>query len=717
MPQLQGNNPVNDPDSKPVKNRSQFKPNSSLYQTMKFGLNQPHFVMEVVEGDKISVRVTSDLDTFSLKAPVMTPVRMHKEYFFTPLRAILPKNADLLITNPLSGDDINPRYVNAVVPRSRFSSTVATMVTHFNTAMANAAAASSTRDADMINLAHLIYMVQIMEPILSDGSLLCELGHPLSSTVHFGSKANYETFNLDEVIDAFVRRISEDVQEFTVTFSDLVVSGTQQPTMGAQTKVIVVNTDLNSELADATTWSMRQFLSELRQGRYVLKVSIPSTGGMRSTYDTSHREVRYQFDDSQTNAFSAQNGWPSSISSGEYVSLLRLVAYQLACAQFYTDDAVDYIYSTALWHENMLGLYNYWRAGTFTYPAAMFYPYNGISKQYDSVSGYLIDTCLNSLSDFNLAPTVSSGEVFVYYNAAYNNTNHYKRMCGLGYYTNLFGHTRSLKYRDYFVGSRPHPLAVGGVDVSVSGGSFSVVDVTKNIQIQRFLNQVNRTGRRFKEYVQGIFGVTPMADPHDVIFLGQTTDVIGAEETENTGAAQLTEAQTVTSKLRMNSSRFAFEGSFSEPGIVIGITNFDVIRPYLDATPRTLLHVDRYDMFNPFMQQIGDQPVEGYELHPRAASNDDFSYKLRYSEYKQAFDRAVGGFRRFLPGYAFLNDQGFYARSEHISPEFIRSHETEFDRFYIALVGYSAASYFHFIFRNDAEVQASRPMEAAPSIL
>lgn len=711
MPHLNGNNPANDPNSKPVKNRSAFKPNRSLFQTMKFGLNTPHFAMEAVEGDQVSVRVASDVDTLSLKAPVMCPVKMSKDYFFVTMRALLPKNAELVITNPLSGDDIVADDVNIAQPWSFAYYMLTALATEFNNQQTKAASASDVKEADTYLLRALIKMVQIGEPMCSAGSLLAQLGMNFSKGLQFGMTAVNHRITLDKTIDALCRRLVDDVEQFTFSSNKIDSTGSTPAAVSEYTSVTVVMDQKESD-SFGTTWTFQQFLDFIRQGHCIFEISIPTTGGMRADVDTSRRQLRYTFDPHDTvNPDRDYNAVCRLQSVGRHLNLSRLVAYQLACAQFYTDDAIDYVYSTQLWHENQQALANLGYGSQYTPQGNFFYVWNGTRRQYDCVSGKVMDLVLSQLRSNVYASATISGDVLKVWPADVPN------IARLGYFTNIFGYTRSLKYRDFFCGSRPQPLAVGNVNVSVSSNQFSVVDVTKNIQIQRFLNQVNRVGRRFNEYVKGIFGVKPMPDAHDVIFLGHTTDIIGGEETENTGAAQLTDAQTVTSKFRTNSSRFAFEGSFSEPGILIGITNFDVVRPYTEAIDTVLHSVDRYEMFNPFMQNIGDQDIPQHDLILTLADSP-FGYKLRYAEYKQAFDRAVGGFCEYLPGFCFPQAPGYYFKNSFvINPDFIRSNPAEFDQFYLSLVDYSLAGRFHFLIRQDITVDATRPMEAAPSIL
>lgn len=713
---LQGNNPANDPDRKPVKGRSKFKPNRSLYHTPVFGLNTPHFAMEAIEGDRVSVRVQSDVDTFNLQAPMMSPVKMHKDYFFASLRSVLPLNADKVITNPLSGDDIVAEDVNTVVSLERIQTYVRYCIYWMNDALNKAAGASSLKAADSYLLALLTFIVRFVEPIFSDGSLLSHLGCNLGSVLSFYNRSDGSLVTLDEFVEILTQRLVRDLEYVSVVTSYQQDAGQYNPVMNRDSFELYPG--MSSVRNSYSRANMRRFLEEVRQGVLPSEVLFDNIV-LNADADTNQRGLLIDTGDPTSIPFI--NSWLAP--SEKFLNYGRCVAYQLSSAQFYTDDAVDFVYDAHTWHDNMNSIYVRALNGN-NVGSPLRYRWNGIYCDYDSVSGAVVDEVLNLMSNIGTyngfaTSIVDAGGsdigvdffgtytfgVQIYYFAAY--------------IVNLFGFTRSLKFRDYFVGSKPHPLAVGDVNVQVAAGEFSVVDVTKKIQFQRFFNQVNRIGRRLTQYVEGIFGVTPAHDPRDVVFLGTASDVIGAEETDNTGSAQLSEPQTTTSKLRMDSSRFAFEGSFAEPGYMIGITRFDVVRPYLNGADRSFFHVDRFDMFNPYLQQIGDQSVFGQEL--TFAQDTDFAYQLRYMEYRQSVDRAAGGFRSFLPGYAFLNDdfatRSIFSPSLEISPDFIRSRPSEFDRFYVSLTHYSLAGYFHFIVRNDIAVDADRPMEAAPSIL
>lgn len=699
-------NPANDPDRKPVKSRSSFKPNRSLYTTHKFGLNSPILGFETTEGDRVSIRVKTDLDTLNMVAPVMTPLRMSKDYFFAPLRAILPHNAELLITNPLTGQDINPDNVNTIIGKGSLNNYIISLRSNINSNISNASVAADGQTSAKHLIRALVAALAYGDPILSTGSLFQNLGCS-TPVLMYWSDSNDPAFKGNRSWDSYVEKLCDTilahVESFQVnyaTFSTTAGNPVTTPYPDV-TNVVTVDCRLGSEEAiDGTSKriSFRRFLEEVRQGMMVYQVQDPIL-----------------LDDDPNTAFTVtmSDGSPVVLqyqSCQEDINVARLVAYQLACASFYTDDAVDYVYSCKLWHQNMRSCAFYALSGSMSY---FQYMLNGVIQEYDSVSGYVLSGMIMQATEkFQAASTIADGLI-------YSPTYYRQAFWFQAYINNLFGYTRSLKFRDYFCGSKKRPMAVGDVNVTVTSGSFSVVDVTKNIQMQRFLNQVNRVGRKFNEYVQGIFGVTPAKDPSEVIFLGNTSEYIGSEETNNTGSDMMSEAQTTRSKMRRSSSQFAFEGQFNEPGVVIGIVNFDVARPYTTATDRAFFHHDRFDMFNPYLQHIGDQEVKGAEIILTQANN--VGYQLRYAEYKQSHDVAAGGFIGFLPGYAFLNDPvtlRSYEQSDIIlSPDFIRARPTELDKFYNVMSHYSEAGYFHFICRHDISIDAVRPMEAAPSIL
>lgn len=385
--------------------------------------------------------------------------------------------------------------------------------------------------------------------------------------------------------------------------------------------------------------------------------------------------------------------------------IARLWAYQIVCAHFYSNDKIDFVYSADLFRQSIFSLF-----GSFNQDSNFVksFIYNGQSVQYDYLSAsYFHDFVSNATA-----------------------CNSFQCLFVLRYLNALFSYRRSLKYEDYFTGARPRPLAIGGdnmpVQISVANNSVSVVDVTRSIQAQKFLNQVNRVGRKFSNYLAGLFGKAPQEDWHDPKFLASMKETIYGQETRNTGEAQFAQVNNITSNLRCDSNNIEVTAEFDRQCIMLGLVSFDIVRYYDNATVRDTLIKDRYDMFNPYMQYIGDQALYTKELDRRIADsavlNTPFGYSTRYLDLKTSFPRACGAFAtNKLPSWLFkASDIYLLGNGEqftHINPDYIRSYPAELDDYFLNGVGTAGADYFHFILLVRNNITALRPMAVNPQIL
>lgn len=142
----------------------------------------------------------------------------------------------------------------------------------------------------------------------------------------------------------------------------------------------------------------------------------------------------------------------------------------------------------------------------------------------------------------------------------------------------------------------------------------------------------------------------------------------------------------------------------------------------MQTKDRFYFHKDRFDMFNPMLQYLGDQPVYQRERTDMEKNSDIFGYQSRNGEYKQRYNVLSGAFMDILTSWVFCTDNVYGAQPDPAlalvqSPEFIRSHEYEFDRYFSALAGPSLGHRFHFILVFNNDCQSLRPMEISPGIL
>lgn len=690
MPEISKGNSQNYVDPKEVRTRSKFDLSYRLFQTQRFGDITPHFVLETVPGDHIEQRCEHSLRSYTLKEPLLQDIELRKDYFFIANEALLPNTWPLIYTAPVLGDDIDADQANTVIDTlgSYIISALAGWATYLTTIYNDGVNNNPTPSYSAEQALTFVFRyLSYLELFFSRGSLLANLGCNLSDCFKFdvnGGTAFDNAGGFDQFYDAMINDIVKKVDYFlfydisTSSSNYVLVNGSPTPAMGDK------------------YWTLREYLEYIRDNG----VPLIGTVGLHAGYTYYWPSPATTFD------WSSAGSVKCEIIQDLPLNYARCAAYNIVCAHFYTNDKIDYVYSAEMYRNYLSSLMLEMGMSPQTYTM------NGSTYFYDYLSGIHVSSIFNALGAID--PTTSDS----WY------------LPRMAYLLAIFGMKHSLRYYDYFSGSRSYPLAVGNVDIQVnSNNAVSAVDVTRNIQLQRFLNNVNRSGRRFSEYIKGLFGVSVAPDWHNPMFLAQTVDNVFGAEVENTASNQFDPDTPIpiTSNLRSNASRYAFSYDADRPGIVLGVTYYDIVRSYINSTERQFFHVNRFDMFNPYQQFIGDQEVYQSEICPVPVNfgydltDNPFGYQMRHMEYKQRYCQAVGGFGAgTLPGLAFHADDGYIRRvwrGMHIGPSFIRSRNSELDRFYIALSGWSLATYFHFIVDNKNNTEASRPMAYAPSIL
>ncbi len=637
--------------AKAPRNRSNFDLSHHHLTTLRFGEVAPFFNLEAVNNDKITLRSQHDLSTFTLKSPILSNIRLRKDYFSVPMESILPFNWEKIITNPLFGDDVDADNCNCVIDLSKLST------------LLNSIKARITEKKFETKPLGFFNSLSILELIFSKGSLLSRLGYNFSNCLKIVNTSTSVTYNIDDFVDYYYSQMF-GINDFIDInyFND-------------ELQVVTKRFDIRTR-ADLRTF--HDFvLSHVLDSEMVADIfdagSIPYT----------NFDFQFILNDAQaeTQYYTKYNIAP-------------VAAYQLCVAHFMSNDKVDYIYNAELYRQLMHSLSDDYDQ-TFVY--------NGVRTPYDYLSGYFINNCLAYIDGV---------------------TDDNKCIKGMLYLQNLLGFRRSLRYVDYFTSAKTHPLALGDTSVQVSTtDKVDVVDITRNIQMQRFLNFANRAGRKFEEYISKLNGKFVAPDYHNPQYLGGTIDRLYNSKVENTSSEQMTKSNSVTSTFGANSENFAFSFECDRPSIILGLVSFDIVRAYANSVRRDSQHIDRFDYFNPFLQHIGDQQIFGFEYlaNPQGLFRaGNYGYTTRHAEYKEEVSRADSGFiDGSLPSWAFVNKpiEWLSEDSVFISPESIRSYPEELDDYYLDLPYVGNSKYFHFIVDFFNSCEAIRPMIKKPEIL
>lgn len=591
-------NPINDPNFSSRQGSNTFDLSYRNLITARFGEITPFFYSLAIGRDRSFLRSSQDLRSYTLSSPLFSPVRMKKSYFSVPLKAIMPNTWNYIFVNPVKGND---------VPDDALCS-VDLLKLAYNLANLNLVVPSADPDGSDFSLQMRRFM--LFYSIFSRGSLLDYLG--ISTSQFFDSySGNSISQSIWQEFEGDLDGATSIDNWFDIQLSTLVGS----VDVWYLTLSYSLSDHVNSDKLEKTfIIDNTSSASEVRQVFYLFLEHPDST--IKISGDSSNQDLIYHFFQSKVNAllgayrsrYSTFVQYPDAFDFVLKVNLFKVVAYQMSCAQFFSNDHVDNVYSSELWMSNMASLA--FGGDTQSRPT---FQLNGVPVLYDVFSARVLST----LSSFTES-TLSRNSYFWF---------------------NLFTFRRSLRYGDYFCSSRPQPLAVGDVSVPVSGGNVSVIDVNKNLHLQRFLNAVNRVGSNIVDYAKGIFGYKPQAVDPAPNFISDEFVNIGTDEIDNTSADQ----GQVNTNLVAQSSHYAFDVNFTDPSIIVGVISFDVLGAYPYTVERDNFHINRYDMYNPFLQHIGDQDVKTKELGD-FIGNSPFGYQVRYAEYKFKYSQQHGGF-------------------------------------------------------------------------
>lgn len=671
------------------KSRSFYDLSHHHYHTDTYGEVTPVLHMEVVADDSIVLGRVDKTRSLSLSAPQFSELYEQTDYFAVPMEAILPFNWSKVFTNPITGDDVDSNTVNCILD-ANFPDAISTPF--------NFAYSEGDNYIQHVFLQNLL-AVLIRNMYLSRSSLCSRLGYNFSSMVKsitFNGKTYY---SWDTFADAFFQllldkgmfsNVSDEQFKATPVVSYLTTGLGIGVNGGTKENDVVLRGTSRLSL-------MRDFVRTFTNSE-ILNTEITVTAGL-SVYglsETAMKEIVTLLNAVKMNIYT---------HSKLIVNMSSLAAYQICCAHYFTQDRIDYVYSAELYRQMMLSF-----AQKVTNEIS--FPYNGVPSLFDALSGNYISQCFARLNI--TASNIYIGEAFV---------------CAYAYIQNLFGMKRSLRFVDKFVNARKTPFALGATDIEVGTSGVSVVDIATGIQRARYLNLVNKIGRKFEEYTGKLFGTYVAPDFHNPSYLGRFRNLSSIYETENTGANQMTDANSITSRFNSYSDDKGIHAEFDRPSIVIGVKSYDMNRAYIDWLDRCHLHSNRFDYFMPQLQHIGDQPI--YLAEMGLSQNEDeykvFGYEVRNAEYKTRVSYASGGFLDYLKNW-LLTYHGVQVESvtqngvevslpNVISSDFIRSIPSEMDQFFISLTGTTETSAFHFIVDSFNIVKANRPIIVNPQFL
>lgn len=331
MAEIVSSMPQNEPTEKVVRTQSTFPLSRHRKLTARFGEYTPFFAMESVERDKTSLRVAHDVRSFTLKSPLLSDLKIKKDYFQVPMQAILPRNWDKIYTNPVLGDDVPD---DAICASDQFWSSVLDCTSSFITYVSSFQVDNEQVDPDDLNsfICAVINFFLFGELFYSNGSLI----KYFDAMPEFLFRAAHDVLlgnapvSFDKCEEAVFGLLVKNCSSFVAYINGVPYS---------------VNTGSGSSESGRSDLSFRDFLCLARDQGYIDSVT--------TTFKDSDDLVTILELFADGGIVLESSDQPSARIPFNWS---RMAAYQLVCYHYYSNDHVDYIYSSQLFREYLESL-------------------------------------------------------------------------------------------------------------------------------------------------------------------------------------------------------------------------------------------------------------------------------------------------------------------------------------------------------------------------
>lgn len=235
---------------------------------------------------------------------------------------------------------------------------------------------------------------------------------------------------------------------------------------------------------------------------------------------------------------------------------------------------------------------------------------------------------------------------------------------------------------------------------------------------QRYLEQLARSGSRYIEFLEGIFGVSaPDARLQRSEFLGgnrlrvSINSVTQQSETGETPLGNLGAYSLTTD------NQNSFTKSFVEHGYLYCVYAIRYKNSYQDGIPTIFQRKDFEDYYNPYFANIGEQPIINQTLYVDGSDADleVFGYQEAWADYRYGFNQIKGEMRSRYSGtldYWHLADD--YTSRPYLDDEWSKSDGEVIDR--TLAVSSRVADQFLLDFYFDIKATRPMPMYSVPGL-
>lgn len=222
-------------------------------------------------------------------------------------------------------------------------------------------------------------------------------------------------------------------------------------------------------------------------------------------------------------------------------------------------------------------------------------------------------------------------------------------------------------------GLESYPALMGVVGSTPTGNAYlgarldqitatTINELRQAIAVQHILERDARTGTRYKEYLQGAWGVTsPDARLDRSEYIGGYRLPININQVIQTSATDTTSPQGNTAAFSMTTmSRNIATYSATEHGFILGLAAVRVDHSYQQGLSRMWTRSTRFSYYDPMLANLSEQAVLNQEIYAQGTAVDEeiFGYQEAWADYRYHTNMITGEMRST---YAQTLDAWHYA--------------------------------------------------------
>lgn len=188
--------------------------------------------------------------------------------------------------------------------------------------------------------------------------------------------------------------------------------------------------------------------------------------------------------------------------------------------------------------------------------------------------------------------------------------------------------------------STSHQVNLGGAT-----GGIDVNDFRRALALQRFLENRNRYGSRYRDYLRYL-GIKPRDGRIDAAeYLGGGKQTVAFSEVLATAEGTTTEVGDMAGHGIAALRTRPYTRFFEEHGYVLSLMSVRPKAMYQESIPRHWMRSQKDDIWHPEYEQFGPQTVLKKEVYGAHANETDvFGYQERFREYREQMSYVSGTF-------------------------------------------------------------------------